>query len=402
MAFSPITLLPRAQNSWGEFGSNLGQGFSQAIGRTLDSRDIQKGLEAISYSPDDARKLSFVHPSILKEIIRQGTPQSQDYMNSLVRRIYGQQNRPENEHQEYQQEVPGIQSTPDVVNSLLKRIEQSALERILNPSKAPEMATSFLDDLKKSATSGIAESLVKGNVAPKTAQQPSRTLQQQENPRWTRETFPWHLLQNPHQIDQVNKIFTQKENYELKQKAAQEKQNIQKEKLTKEKQKEINARKENILSLYNSIKKMKQAIKDGAHSGIDVQIIKGIGGNNALAKMYGEPTALFDTLASDYVTKKAQDFKGLRSKYQFQALERAKVGVDKSINVNKKMLDFLENEIGSSYRNLLKNDENYAIEEIDNDFPNPKEYSKNDIWETLGGKRGIHNGSQWVPLKKRK
>lgn len=173
---------------------------------------------------------------------------------------------------------------------------------------------------------------------------------------------------------------------------------------------------ENLLSTYNSVKKLQGLIKEGAQFGALPQIAN-IFGNNALQSITNPATAIYDQTAQEYLTNVTQNLKGRVLAGQQKALERAKPGINKSKEANESALKDAEKVLSRRIKQFVKenpgvldeeslpeifgnNQNNSArIKEAHKELPPAKNFEEKDAWECSNGVIfEIKNGG-WVLSK---
>lgn len=212
--FSPVQTLKRGTGGLDTLGQLLGSGLSSGINRVIEGRDIEKGLQAIGYTPDDARKLSFIHPSLLKQIIQQGTPQSQQYLNQIMGKLYGGNQEMQGPQDESlpmnQMQVP----QPRMSDYVLNRIKNAGIERLLNPSLSPlDQADQIFSALKKAPYQDMAQDIMQ--QAARTSERVS-AVPQKENRPFEESKIDWSKLSAAQKI-QLQNILDEKSKKEAAQ-----------------------------------------------------------------------------------------------------------------------------------------------------------------------------------------
>lgn len=132
-------------------------------------------------------------------------------------------------------------------------------------------------------------------------------------------------------------------------------------------QEENITKRDKVLHLYNLARNMREGLDKGVVTGLGADILGKLS-PYVLAQWYGEPTAQYAQQSADFVNAKAEALKGVVSKARLNLFERAKPGLDKSSEVNKRSLEDVEKESLRQYKEMVKRHPYLAIPEFDKEI----------------------------------
>ena len=134
---------------------------------------------------------------------------------------------------------------------------------------------------------------------------------------------------------------------------AQEK--VKKEKIEK---------RDKVIELFSLADRMEEAINKGAKVGPGIDILNRLS-PNLLAQQFGEETAELGRLSAELINAKGENIKGIMNKSRQCLLERSKVGLDKSEEVNRRALKEIKDTAIRKYKEMVKDDPFLSLPEID-------------------------------------
>lgn len=377
-------------------GTGLGSGLGSGLGKVLDARDTQKGLEAIGYKPDQARKLSFLHPALLQKVIQQGTPDSQKYLKELLGNIQrgyvenpGQpQTQPQEPVASQPQQDQNIQwSRPSAAQEALERLQTSPLERLLNPqSQGPFHAHEVLEQLKKSQYEDLARSIMEKKPQPK----PMPPKQQQTAPVPVRKQFTaadvdWSKL-NPEQSQYVQKLLDQKDVQKEKVDQQRERIRLAQQGAIDKQNAPFKKRVTDSLTQSKQIVNLGQEIKDlASHPDAQLGAIKSL----TPTRFMNATTQALVAKINELVTLKAQLGKGVPSRMRLILEQAAKPQVYQRAQTINYLVDSIQNAAKETVaandimNDIIANNEGYEPRHLEgkwdkvfkvyNQLPSPEE-----------------------------